>query len=165
MIPRRHRLTGISIASATAVAAIASIVAFVGAASGTPPVNERTELLARGTVADGFKIHVDGIRMRAKGPVDLATAHLTFAPGGTTGWHVHPGPVLVIVKAGTVTKYSSDCSANRYIAGQAFVEHGPRDLTMVRNEGSTQAETIATFLTPVSASLREDVPAPNGCNP
>jgi hypothetical protein len=72
--------------------------------------------------------------------------------------------VLVIVESGTVTKYSSDCVATRYTAHQAFVELGPRDINMVRNESSTtQADTIVTFLTPVGANLKEDVPAP--CNP
>jgi hypothetical protein len=122
-----------------------------------------TKLLAQGPVASGFKIDVDGIRVSAKGPIEFTTAHLTFPVGATTGWHVHPGPVLVIVKTGTLTKYSSDCIATQYNAGQAFVERGPSDVNMVRNEGTTQADTIVTFLAPINANLKEDVPAP--CNP
>jgi quercetin dioxygenase-like cupin family protein len=164
MTSRHHRIrTAVAVAVASGVAAVAPIWAFVGPASGTAPPSVTTELLARGTVASAFKIHVDGIRVSAKGPIDIATAHLTFPPGATTGWHIHPGPVLVIVKSGTLTKYSSDCVATRYTAGQAFVERGPRDITMVRNEGATQADTIVTFLAPVGAKLKEDVPAP--CNP
>ena len=164
MTSRHHRIrTSVAVVVATGVAAIASVWAFVGPASGTAPPSATTQPLARGTIAGGFTIHVGSIRVSAKGPIDLATAHLTFLPGATTGWHVHPGPVLVIVKSGTVTKYSSDCVAKRYTAGQAFVERGPRDINMVRNEGTTQAETIVTFLAPVGANLKEDVPAP--CNP
>jgi quercetin dioxygenase-like cupin family protein len=101
----------------------------------------------------------------SKGPVDFVAAHLTFAPGGTTGWHVHPGPVLVIVKAGTVTKYSADCTVNRYSAGQAFVERGPTDVNMVRNETKKTAETLVTFIIPVGAAPIHSVPAPPRCNP
>jgi quercetin dioxygenase-like cupin family protein len=103
--------------------------------------------------------------MSSDGPVDFVVEHLTFGAGGTTGWHVHPGPVLVIVKTGTVTKYSADCSVNRYSAGQAFVERGPTDVNMVRNETTNIAETIVTFIAPVGAVPIDSVPAPPDCNP
>ena len=112
----------------------------------------------------GNRIRVGGIRVSSKGPVDFVAAHLTFAPGGTTGWHVHPGPVLVIVKTGTVTKYSADCTVNRYTAGQAFVERGPTDVNMVRNETTTTAETLVTFIIPVGVPPIHSVPAPPDCN-
>ena len=38
-----------------------------------------------------------------RGPIDVATVHVTFQPGGSTGWHVHPGPALVTVKTGQLT--------------------------------------------------------------
>jgi hypothetical protein len=89
-----------------------------------------------------------GSKVESKNAAGFAVAHLTFAPGGTTGWHVHPGPVLVIVKTGSVTKYSAqDCTAHTYTAGQAFAEHGPADENMIRNDGSVPAQTIVTFLT------------------
>ena len=91
---------------------------------------------------------------------------MTFAPGGTTGWHVHPGPVLVIVKTGSLTKYSAgDCTDQTYGAGQAFVENGPTDENLVRNDGSVPAETIVTFITPPDTPIRDDAPPPPGCNP
>jgi len=64
-----------------------------------------------------------------------------------------------------VTKYSADCTAQTYSAGQAFVEKGPSDENMVRNNGPGPAETIVTFLTPPGAPTCEDAPAPPGCNP
>lgn len=166
MIRTHRRLTAsVALALATAAATIALIAAFVAPASGTPPSGLSPELLGRGTVADGFRIRVDGVRVSSQGPVDLVTQHLTFQPGGTTGWHVHPGPALVIVTSGTVTKYSADCTVNRYSADQAFVERGPDDVNMVRNETDNTAETVVTFITPVGAAPRDDVPAPPGCNP
>ena len=48
--------------------------------------------------------------------------------------------------------------------GQAFVENGPTDENMVRNNGSVPAETIVTFITPPGAPIRDDAPPP-GCNP
>jgi quercetin dioxygenase-like cupin family protein len=155
------------LAAALAVAAV-GLAAGVMAASpahATPPAGVTTQILGSGTTLGGFKIHVDGVKVESKNAAGFTVAHLTFAPGGTTGWHVHPGPVLVLVKAGAVTKYpADDCTAQTYTAGQAFVEHGPTDENMVRNNGSVPAETIVTFITPPGAAIRDDPPRP-GCNP
>jgi quercetin dioxygenase-like cupin family protein len=135
-----------------------------GPGQATPPAGVTTKILASGTTLAGFKIHVDGIKVESKDAASVTVAHMTFAPGGTTGWQVHPGPVLVIVKTGSVTKYSAqDCTAQTYTAGQAFVEKGPTDENMVRNDGSVPAETIVTFITLPGAPIRDD--APSHCNP
>jgi quercetin dioxygenase-like cupin family protein len=165
MTHKHGRITAsVALALATGAATIAAITALVAPASGTPPSKITFQPLARGTVANGFEIRVDGMRVSSKGPVDFVAAHLTFAPGGTTGWHVHPGPVLVIVKSGTLTKYSADCTVTRYTTGQAFVERGPTDVNMVRNQTTTTAETLVTFIIPVGAAPIHSVPAPPDCS-
>jgi quercetin dioxygenase-like cupin family protein len=156
------------LAAALAVTALGLTAGVLAAspARATPPAGVTTEILGSGTTLAGFKAHVDGIKVESKNTASFTVAHLTFAPGGTTGWHVHPGPVLVIVKTGSVTKYSAqDCTAQTYTAGQAFVENGPTDENMVRNDGSVPAETIVTFITPPGAPIRDDAPPPPGCNP
>jgi quercetin dioxygenase-like cupin family protein len=156
------------LAAALAVTALGLAAGVLAAspARATPPVGLTTEILGSGTTLGGFKIHVDGIKVASTDAASFTVAHLTFAPGGTTGWHVHPGPVLVIVKTGSVTKYSADdCTAQTYTAGQAFVEHGPTDENMVRNNGSVPAETIVTFITPPGAPVRDNAPPPPGCTP
>ena len=155
-------------ATALAVTAVglAAGMLTAGLAHAMPPAGVTTEILGRGTTLAGFKIHVDGIKVESKNAAGFTVAHMTFAPGGTTGWHVHPGPVLVIVKTGSLTKYSAgDCTAQTYGAGQAFVENGPTDENLVRNDGSVPAETIVTFITPPGAPIRDDAPPPPGCNP
>src|SRR5215211_6166590 len=37
---------------------------------------------------------------KTKGPSDLYVQNNVWAPGGTTGWHTHPGHSLIIVTAG-----------------------------------------------------------------
>ena len=49
-----------------------------------------------------------------------------IAPGGHTGWHSHPGPVFVMVTAGTLTKYEADdpdLTPQVYPKGTGFVEY------------------------------------------
>jgi len=136
------------------LALCASLV--VGIVTATPAIASATP--SSGVTAVTIEDHVIG-------GTDYVLKKITIAPGGTTGWHVHPGPVLVIVKTGSVTKYSAeDCTAQTYTAGQAFVENGLTGENMVRNDGSVLAETIMTFITPPGAPIRDDAPPP-GCNP
>jgi quercetin dioxygenase-like cupin family protein len=161
----RMRTLRLAIVAMALVIGLVVLVVLVVPARGTPPVGQRTEVLSRGTIANGFRVHVDGIKMKIKGPVDVAVAQLSFDPGGTTGWHSHPGPVLVTVKSGTVTRYLADgCVRETFTVGQGFVEL-PGHVHMVRNEGATPAQTVASFIVPVGAPLRIDAPAPAGCNP
>jgi quercetin dioxygenase-like cupin family protein len=138
-----------------------------GPAHATPPKGIQPVVLGSGTTLTGFKLHVDGIKVSSTEAASFTVEHLTFAPGGTTGWHVHPGPALIIVTAGSVTNYSADdCTAQTYTKGQAFFENGPADEHMVRNNStSVPAETIVTFITPPGAQIRDDAPPPPGCNP
>jgi quercetin dioxygenase-like cupin family protein len=88
-----------------------------------------------------------------------------FAPGGTTGWHSHPGPSLIVVVSGTITNYDSgnaNCAGADYSAGQSFVDSGD-DVHMLRNNGSATAETIAVQFVPADINRRIDESAPVNC--
>jgi quercetin dioxygenase-like cupin family protein len=152
------------LAAALAVTALglAAGVLTASPARATPPPGVTTEILGRGTTLAGFTIHAGGINVESTDAAGFTVAHLTFAPGGTTGWHAHPGPVLVIVTTGSMTKYSAqDSTAHTYTAGQAFVENGPTDENLVRNDGSVPAEIIVTLITSPGAPIRDNVPP--GC--
>src|SRR5687768_15525168 len=45
------------------------------------------------------------LNLRTKGQTDVSVVENRVAPGGTFGWHSHPGPSLIVVKAGTITFY------------------------------------------------------------
>lgn len=98
-------------------------------------------------------------------PCDLIQQRLTIQPGGFSGWHSHPGLVIVIVTAGTLTRYEADCSKTTYAPGQTFIEYGRDHAGFVRNEGSTPAELVQTYVNPANADPRIDQPAPANCGP
>ena len=53
------------------------------------------------------------------GASDLYVQQNTWQPGGSTGWHTHPGPSFVIVTQGSVTVYEGDdktCTPHVYTA-------------------------------------------------
>jgi quercetin dioxygenase-like cupin family protein len=113
------------------------------------------------TNVDGHKVTID-----TKGPSDVYVVSNVIAPGGHTGWHTHPGPSLITVKAGTISAYAGDdptCSPTVYSAGQGFVDPGDGHVHILRNEGTVAAETVAVQLLPQGAVRRIDVPLPGNC--
>jgi quercetin dioxygenase-like cupin family protein len=104
-------------------------------------------------------------RLNTKGASDLYVLQNTIAPGGTFGWHSHPGPSLVIVKSGTATFYMADdptCSPQVVHAGSGFVDNG-HDTHVVRNEGSVDLVTVVVSFVPAGFARRIDEPAPANC--
>jgi hypothetical protein len=49
--------------------------------------------------------HVWHSSQKTKGDSDLYVQSNVWIPGGTSGWHTHPGHSLITVTAGTVTAY------------------------------------------------------------
>ena len=130
-----------------------------------------------------FNIHskADGydVQLKSHDNTDIAVSTIVVAPGGTSGWHFHPGPVLVVVTSGTVTFYHgarsredredregaddhATCSPTVHRAGTAFIENGG-DVGIARNEGTVPATVVATFFVPTGSPTRIDAPAPGNC--
>ncbi len=104
-------------------------------------------------------------RIRTKGSTDLYVLENRIAPGGTFGWHSHPGPSLVIVKTGALTLYSGDdptCSPHVFGVGTGFVDNGG-DVHVVRNEGTIETVVYVTSFVPEGFTRRIDEPSPGNC--
>jgi hypothetical protein len=108
--------------------------------------------------------------IRTKGASDLYVQQNTWQPGGSTGWHTHPGPSFVIVTQGSVTTYDGDdhgCTPHVYTANtahNAFVDPGDGHVHIIRNETGAVAQTIAVQLIPAGATRRQDAPDPGNCH-
>jgi hypothetical protein len=99
-LTRRPLRLAAAAAAILAAALVAALIALPGdRATATPPSGVTAQPLARGTVADASHARVAGIKLATRGPIGVATVHVTFQPAGSTGWHVHPGPALVTVDA------------------------------------------------------------------
>ena len=86
--------------------------------------------------------------------------------GGSSGWHTHPGPSVVLVKSGVATVYGGDdptCTGVKYAAGSGFIDAGGGHVHLVRNEGSEPLVTVAFQIIPAGAMRRIDAPAPGNC--
>jgi len=152
---RRPVLSG---AVVVAVASTILAVLVLGPAGATPPAGFTPTLLARALTEQ-----VGGMKFQAGGPVDIYSVDVNFDPGGTSGWHSHPGFVFVTVTVGTLTRYVSDCDKRRYTVGQVIVER-PNQVLVVRNETSGSAEAITTqFFPGGTLNTRIDQPQPAHC--
>src|SRR5215218_3165706 len=73
--------------------------------SATPPAKVTATPIVGATLGE-FEAKGDGINVESgPGSADIALVKVVLAPGGSTGWHHHPGVVLVSVKSGTVSEY------------------------------------------------------------
>ncbi len=109
---------------------------------------------------DDWKMH-----LRTKGQTDVSVVENHVAPGGSFGWHSHPGPSVVIVKAGAITFYNAadpTCSPTTYHAGDSFVDEG-NDSHIGRNEGTQELIVVTIRFVPDGAAPRIDQPSPGNC--
>src|SRR5687768_1099943 len=114
----------------TAVVGASAMVGSVLATSGSGVLS--ASVLARGSFTDevDIKFKISGSEaavLHVPRAQETVVQSIDIAPGGHTGWHSHPGPVVVVIASGQLTFYSSDdpaCTAKVYTAGQAFVDSG-----------------------------------------
>ena len=156
------------IAGTTSLAGIGVLV-IAAAALGTPGSGVTSTSFAVGTFQELEAKTVTSdwqARISTKGATDVHVLENRIAPGGTFGWHSHPGPSIVVVKSGALTLYKADdpaCTPHVFAAGSGFVDEGG-DVHVVRNEGSVEALVYVTSLIPQGAGRRIDEPSPGNCS-
>jgi quercetin dioxygenase-like cupin family protein len=140
------------------VGAVASVAAAAALATSGSGFIDRT-VVARGTLAPQFKIKLQD----SSSPGDVVIQHFILAPGGYSGWHLHPGPAVVTIASGEFTlEQAMDCSSTTYGAGQVVVEPA-RHVHQVRNAGASNLEFWVMFLdVPVGSPQRIEADDP-GC--
>jgi quercetin dioxygenase-like cupin family protein len=155
--------TGRKIRLALTTLGFAGLVVALNAApaGATPPNNFAGQVLGRGTLQSNGSLPINA-------GLDIVVAQNTVQPGGSSGWHMHPGGAIVVVAQGQITTYESvgdHCIVTTYIAGQAFTERANKPLIAV-NRGSTVTITFATFPNVpvgVPGAQRIDLPNPGTC--
>ena len=94
------------------------------------------------------------------GPADVIISKVVVPPGGSVGWHYHPGHVFVIVNSGTITETTGCGDVEVHTAGEAWVEVQPARMHRVDNFGSTNAELYVTNIFPAGMPGSIAVAAP-----
>ena len=160
------------------LAAIVAALSAVGVAAAlTPSSLVSSVIFARASFADQtdikFKIKGQGQEViNVNNAGDTVMQKIVILPGGHTGWHSHPGPVVVLVGSGQMSFYDGDdpsCTARTYAAGKAFVDSGQGHVHIARNEGSVPLELYVTYFdvtpgVPPPHAFRIDAPNPVNCS-
>jgi quercetin dioxygenase-like cupin family protein len=168
---KRMRARTVVLAS---VAVAGLVTAVVRTAMATPPSNiVSATVVARASFVQPtdikFKIN-NGSEEVIQAPEVQETVmqQIIIGPGGSTGWHSHPGPAVALIKAGALALYSSDdptCTPRIYSAGEAFVDSGQGHVHLGRNASSTEnVEVWVTYFdVPPGGSPRLDAANPGNC--
>jgi hypothetical protein len=130
-------------------------------AGGTRDVHRRRERELHGQVRPGAYAH----RQPAQGRLEHDDGRGHLAAGGTSGWHTHPGPVIVNVTEGQViVTNANDCRPRTYGPGQAFVDPGQGNVHIASNaSGTDQAKAVATFFGVPAGSPATIMAPPAAC--
>lgn len=127
------------------------------ATSATPGMGVSGTVLGKGTSSATIEV-------KNGGPTDVVIRHIVIEPGGSTGWHYHPGELIAVVHKGTLTRTFEDCSVQISSPGQAVVEAaGDRHAHIGRNLGTEPVELYITYVIPAGAPLSIDTADP-GCS-
>ena len=132
--------------------AVALVVVLAGTALATPAVQPVAgSFLSRGTLSESVHFNTGEVKFQTKAPVDFVVQTITFGPGSSSGWHSHPGVVLVSITSGEMRHYAADCSFEILRGGDAFVESGSQP-GLVQNVSGSPLVVHATFVVPAGTS-------------
>ena len=131
-----------------AVAGIAAGWMMTSPAAASPGEGVITpENFATGILPGDVQMNSDRVKLQTKDNTAVRIQKLSFSAGSRTGWHHHPGIVIVNVVSGTLKLKHSDCMVHEYHPGDVFIEGEARV-----HEAST-ADGAVIFATYVSSSV------------
>ena len=132
-----------------ATVGMVALTAFAHAAYASPPTGFTPTTLATASLDRPVRVHSDGVRLRTKEATNVRVQQVVFAPGGSSGWHHHPGIVMVVVASGSVTVWNEDCKTKMYGPGlpngAAFIESGDERGLVTSAPGAT---SYVTYVVP-----------------
>ena len=146
----------LGLAGVTVIAASGATIAFANPGSGYTP-----KILAhRATLSDSVKVNDDRVKLQTKDPTDVQVQTITYNPHGRSGWHFHPGLVIVVVESGHITAHYSDCQTRTYGPHETFVESGTAPFMASNESGTENAVVYATFVAPKGSAFRIETNPP-----
>lgn len=152
---------------------LAAVTALVGTVLATQSSGVSAIIVARAAFVDpvDLKFKTEAGHQKVIKAADLRETvmqQIVIGPGGSTGWHSHPGPAVALIKSGELTLYSSEdptCTPRTYSAGQAFIDPGQGHAHLARNLSASQnVELWVTYFdVPAGGSPRLDAANPGNC--
>lgn len=152
---------------ASALIGLVAATSIAGMASASRGEGVVAETFTTSRLLDDIVINHERVKFQTKDPTAVRVQRLTFGAGARTGWHHHPGLVIVAVQSGSVTLTDSDCTTTRTYGpgspnGAVFVEGDDH-----AHEASSQsgAVVLVTYVVPgdptnpASFRIEDDIPS------
>ena len=134
-------------AATIGVAVIGTLAA--AAALGSPPSGATITTLVTANFDNAVQVNSDRVKFQTKDATYVRVQKLVFGANSRSGWHHHPGIVIVAVESGAVTLSDSDCNSKTYGPGlpngAVFAEGGDVPEQVTSTNGAT---VYATFVAP-----------------
>lgn len=155
----RSRRKWAAAAAGVALVGVLATMAIGSPGSGITPTNFVTANLDQ-TV----QMNSDRVKFQTKDPTDVRVQKLVFAAGSFSGWHHHPGIIVVAVESGAVTLWDSTCNSKTYGPGlpngAVFTEGGDDPVQATSATGATAYVTyVAPSADPPVFRIEDDPPA------
>lgn len=125
-------------------------LACIDSASATDPSGIVSNvMLAQGRTISSLKERIKvgdkwTVALEDSGQSEMYFQDLVVGAGGYTGWHSHPGLLLITMQAGSIDFYNKDCVKTTYTAGQSFAE-GAEPHALV-NTGAVNARLLVAYI-------------------
>jgi hypothetical protein len=101
------------------------------------------------------------VQITTPGPAEFQVRTETLAPGQTSGWITHPGTVISVVRAGTVTVVARDACAPAPVGPERSFFLPDATPYEMRNDGPDQVVLTRSEL--LAPDTEERRPAPPAC--
>lgn len=141
-------LSGKTLKRAAAIFATAAIGSLATAAIASPGSGVTPTNYVNANFDETAHVNSDRVKFQTKGATDVRVQQLVFAAGAFSGWHHHPGLLVVAVASGSVTLTDSSCNSKTYGTGlpngAVFVEGGDEPVEASSAGGATVFVTTVT---------------------
>ena len=131
---------------AAATAGVVVIGTLAAVALGEPGSGVTPTNLVTANFDQAVHLNSDRVKFQTKDATDVRIQKLVFGPNSRSGWHHHPGIVIVTVESGSVTLWQSDCSSKTYGPGlpngAVFAEGGDDPVQATSTTGATNYVTL-----------------------
>jgi hypothetical protein len=134
---------------------VPAVLALVGGAAlapqalGSAGAGFTATTLVDASLDHDVRVNSDEVKLQTKLPNDVRVQRFDFQPGSFTGWHHHPGVVIIAIASGSLTFVDADCHATTYGPGlpngSVLTEAGDEAGQVISANGAT---SYVTYIVP-----------------
>ena len=130
----------------------------------TPGSGTTTTTFVTADFTNSVHFNSDRVKFQTKDPTTVRVQKLVWTAGAFSGWHHHPGVIIVTVQSGSVTVEDSNCNSVTYGPGlpdgAVFVEGGDAPIQVTSPNGATEyAMQVAPAANPAVFRIEDNPPA------